>query len=99
MEVEKEIDEDEKKKRNLAIYLAQSGGGVVGRDEGASSSSGSKEASSVVEQNAAKALFQAHNFDLDLTLEQRPAENASRSRGNGTSALETRGITLQEYLA
>lgn len=96
---EEEEDWEERKKKNKQIYLAQSGGGIPGRDKGATPSVSNVESTSVVEQNAAKAMFQAHDFNLDLTLEHRPTvTSAWASHRNGSSSLETEGMTLQEYL-
>jgi len=54
-----------------------------------------------VEQNASKALFTAHNFDLDLTLENQTVTNHAWSvAGNGSHlSSSSKGISLNDYLA
>ena len=101
--MQKKTPRKKKWQKNKAIYLAQQSGRPNSGSTGTSGEgdvAGTQDANGIVEQNAAKALFQAHNFDLDLTLETRPtATNVWGNQSNGTSALTTKGITLTAYMA
>jgi len=46
-----------------------------------------------------KKKTQAHDFDLDLTVEHQPTKSSWSSINLESASLATKGMTLEEYLA